>query len=139
MDLVLPGILFIDSAAQKRREKKAGLDATDGSGPERRLLCAACRNPVTDERERMSLNGGHAHTCTNPAGLTFRIGCFREARGCAALGRASAEHTWFAGYAWQVAVCARCGVQLGWRYQRSADRFYGLILDRLTSIADRAA
>jgi hypothetical protein len=138
MDLVLPGALFIDTATQKRREKKSATHPTDRSKHERRLFCAACRNPITHQDERISVHGGHAHTGTNPAGYTFHIGCFREAAGCATQGWASLEHTWFPGYAWQIAICARCGAQLGWRYQGSADRFYGLILDRLTSIAGRA-
>lgn len=132
MEFVLPGFLFIKTDGKLRREKKRAPGAADRVKEEKRLFCAQCRNPVTRQDERIPVNGAHEHTCTNPHGFTFRIGCFREANGCAALGEATPEHTWFAGYAWKVALCANCGVQLGWRYQ-AADRFHGLILDRLTS------
>jgi hypothetical protein len=31
-------------------------------------------------------------------------------------GAASAEYSWFPGYAWTIALCAACAVHLGWRY-----------------------
>jgi len=133
MDFVLPGFRFVRSDAKPRREKRIGKQAADLPKKEKRLFCAQCRHPVTREEERIRVNGAHQHTCTNPHGLTFHIGCFREAGGCAGVGEAILEHTWFAGYAWRVALCASCGAQLGWRYQAPADRFHGLILDRLTT------
>jgi len=134
MDLALPGFFFVRTGARPRRERKVGSGTADEAKREKRLFCAQCRHPVTHQDERIRVHGAHEHTCTNPHGFTFRIGCFGKAGGCAALGEATLEHTWFAGYAWQVALCARCGVQLGWRYLAPADRFYGLILDRLTSV-----
>jgi hypothetical protein len=99
-----------------------------------RLRCASCGHAITEPRERLQVDGAHGHVFTNPHGLSFEIGCFRNAPGCRAAGRPTDEHTWFPGYAWRVALCAGCGVHLGWYYQGGGGgRFYGLILERLVA------
>jgi hypothetical protein len=100
---------------------------------ERRLCCAACGNAIARETDRSAINGSHAHRFTNPLGLTFDIGCFAHAPGIGTLGDPSFEHTWFAGFAWQIGVCAKCQEHLGWRYVGTDGKFYGLILSRLVS------
>lgn len=102
----------------------------------RRLCCVQCGKPITHENQRIVIHNSHRHRLTNPHGLVFEIGCFASAPGCAQIGAATEEWTWFSGYAWQVALCRNCGIHLGWRYRRSSgDGFYGLILDRL--VADK--
>jgi hypothetical protein len=97
-----------------------------------RILCRACRHPITRPGERISVDGAHRHTFANPSGLVFEVGCFRQADGCGAVGPKSAEFTWFAGYAWRVGICAACGIHLGWRFTSQAGHtFHALILDRL--------
>lgn len=81
------------------------------------------------------MRGSHEHRCTNPAGLSFHIGCFSRAPGCVTIGSATHEHTWFPGYAWTIAHCAHCQMHLGWHFRGVQDGFYGLILARLTSRA----
>ncbi len=99
---------------------------------ERRLYCVACKHPITSNGERIEVQGAHEHTCTNPHDITFHIGCFRQAPGCVSVGAATHEHTWFAGYAWQLALCNGCGNHLGWLFQRQgASGFYGLIIAQL--------
>ena len=97
----------------------------------RRLVCRLCGRTITGERARAEIGGAHEHVKENPAGLVFRIGCFRAAPGCASHGVAVTEHTWFAGYTWQIALCGGCQTHLGWRFRAPEDGFYGLILDRL--------
>lgn len=76
--------------------------------------------------------GGHEHGRINPAGLSFHIACFAAAPGAAAVGPATLEHSWFAGYGWRIALCGGCGEQLGWRFEApDGDRFFGLIVGRL--------
>lgn len=118
-------LLFIDTRQDSASRMQD--DAAKGS----RILCAQCRHPVTRQGERMTVDGAHDHRRTNPAGYRFHFGCFRAAPGCSTQGAASLEHTWFAGYAWKIALCASCLVHLGWRFERGADGFYGLILERL--------
>jgi hypothetical protein len=108
----------------------------EGGGGER-LVCRACGHSVTSTSDRIELQGAHDHRKTNPAGAAFHIGCFRQAPGATGRGPAFEEHTWFAGYAWQIAVCAGCGGQLGWVFHAKASRFYGLILNRLRTWVGR--
>jgi len=97
-----------------------------------RILCRECGHPITSPRDRVTIQGSHAHTFANPAGILYEIGCFRTAAGCAHVGPATPEWSWFAGYCWRVALCAACFTHLGWLYQgRGRDAFHGLILNRL--------
>jgi len=98
------------------------------------LLCAACNARVTRQSWRRAVKGSDTHVFCNPAGLVFELGCFSAAPGALALGPVSTEFTWFAGCAWQIAVCRACTTHLGWRYASLAaveQGFYGLILDAL--------
>jgi hypothetical protein len=135
MELALPGLVFFDPRGSAALEEGASARAKEAVRREKRLFCARCRHPITHQDERIRVNGGHEHTCVNPAGYTYTIGCFREAGGCSAVGEPTHAHTWFPGYAWRIALCARCEQHLGWRFQSDRDRFHGLILDRLTSNA----
>ena len=107
--------------------------------PERALVCAACGHPTTDEAARIEMAGCHAHTCVNPGGYVYRIGCFRHAPGVVGAGGWSGDYSWFGGYLWQVVCCGACSMHLGWAFEPearsagTADRFFGLILDRLAA------
>jgi hypothetical protein len=95
------------------------------------LACDACRAPITTDAERIEVDGAHGHAFANPAGYVFEIGCFAAAPGCVVHGEPTQEDTWFAGFAWSYADCAACRQHLGWCYQRTDVRFFGLILRRL--------
>jgi hypothetical protein len=137
------------TAVYDRGQMPAALRETPGFGPEQlsdavsredpaagehagphMLLCRACRGAVTGAGERIVVQGSHAHTCANPAGLLFRIGCFRAAV-CGYAGEPTYDWSWFRGMCWQVAVCRYCGAHLGWRFAGAGSEFHGLILDRL--------
>jgi len=126
-----PSYHLFDRDSDSRRENKLARKTTTVPQRAPRLLCARCRHPITDNDQRIDVNGSHAHTYTNPNGITFNIGCFRDAPGCAAIGAATTEYTWFPGYAWRIAECAKCGAHLGWQFTSPADGFFGLIVDRL--------
>lgn len=103
-----------------------------GEQTDKRLRCRACGNTIARVHDRISMLGAYEHRCTNPRGIRFHIGCFREAAGGAEIGEAIDQHTWFAGYRWRIMLCAQCKTHLGWGFHApSGDRFYGLILDRL--------
>ncbi|BAV32738.1 hypothetical protein SCL_0416 [Sulfuricaulis limicola] len=116
-------------------EKQQALKQPAATRPkrEKRLFCAACRHPVTHQDQRIPVQGAHEHHCTNPHGIAYHISCFREAPGCAPIGEATTEFTWFPGYAWRIALCTNCRAHLGWRFQSPDDYFHGLIVARLTS------
>jgi hypothetical protein len=129
-----PTLLFFDPQAEENKKPAVKRIADTKPKKEKRLFCAACRHPVTHQDERIPVQGAHEHRCTNPHGITYRIGCFRVAPGCTAIGAATTEYTWFPGYAWRIALCANCRAHLGWRFQSQEDYFHGLIMARLTSV-----
>ena len=131
MELAHPGLLFFDPEGERKRETRVRRSASEQADEDKRIFCAHCRNPVTHRDEKIAVGGRYAHTCRNPHGCVFSIGCFRAAPGCIAESASTAEHTWFPGYQWSVAHCAHCDRHLGWRFSAPADGFYGLILDRL--------
>lgn len=106
-----------------------------GRDDDEALYCIACGALVTRSRWRFAMNGDHEHVVFNPAGLVFRVLCFREAPGAAAMGPATGEFTWFRGFRWRVASCVGCGVQLGWRYEGKPfpRLFFGLDQARLST------
>jgi hypothetical protein len=95
------------------------------------ILCRNCGNRITTLDHIIAVHGQHTHTFTNPAGITYRIGCFSRAEGCLKYGEPTLEFTWFSGFGWNIAFCARCSSHLGWHYQSSGDQFFGLILTQL--------
>jgi hypothetical protein len=97
----------------------------------RRILCAACRHPVTSTGERIEVAGRHQHHQVNQHGYAFHLGCFGAAPGAIGAGPATGEWTWFAGTTWQLAHCRGCARHIGWLYRSPARVFWGLILDRL--------
>lgn len=97
-----------------------------------RVHCRACSSIVADARAKMEVSGAHVHTFINPAGLIFKVACYAAAPGTSPHGTPSTEWTWFPGYAWQAALCARCADHLGWSYRRPAPpSFVALILDKV--------
>ncbi|MEQ9318170.1 MAG: cereblon family protein [Polyangiaceae bacterium] len=98
----------------------------------KRLVCGRCGHAITTPDARIDVLGRHAHTCINPAGVVFHIGCFQAAAGMTGRGPHVAEHSWFPGYAWQIGLCRGCGAHLGWAFHGAEGaRFWGLILARL--------
>lgn len=95
------------------------------------IRCGRCRHDVTAGRFAIEVSGSHAHTFRNPAGWSFRIGCFSDAVGAAVAGAATTEDTWFPGYAWQMAHCSACVIHLGWWFVGGSHGFAGLVLARL--------
>ena len=97
------------------------------------LRCAACGHPITDDDSRRELAGKHEHTFVNPAGFVHHIGCFAAAPGCCHLGPTETAFSWFPGWSWQLAACAKCRAHLGWIYRNAGEQFHGLILAALRS------
>jgi hypothetical protein len=95
------------------------------------ILCRSCSHIITSIDRKIEIDGQHAHTFTNPAGIVYRIGCFSEAPGCFNFGEPTEEFTWFPGFAWSYANCLKCFMHLGWFYQSGDRHFYGLILNHL--------
>ena len=96
------------------------------------LLCGFCHAPIVRIDDTIPAGGGHQFHYTDPDGLQFQVGCYRQAPGCDIVGRVVAADFWFRGFSRQRAVCGDCNEHLGWHYQRGEQRdFFGLILDKL--------
>jgi hypothetical protein len=96
------------------------------------LRCKRCGNKITSLKYMIPINGLQQHTFSNPYGIVFEISCFSMAEGCINAGAPTTEFTWFSGYSWRFAFCAKCQTHLGWFYQSKGwSSFYGLILDQL--------
>jgi hypothetical protein len=129
-----PAALWLKTpAAPEKGDSTAPGDAVrEEERDERLILCRECLFPITREEARTSISGAFQHTFANPAGIVFTIGCFSTAEGCAYVGPASDEFTWFNGFAWRVGVCRGCLAHLGWYFAApSGAAFWGLILDHL--------
>lgn len=102
------------------------------------LICRCCNAAITRCIERISIGISHHYRFTNPAGISYSIGCFRNAPGCSISGNLTEEDSWFSGYKWQLASCSECHEHLGWYYQGAKQRFFfGLIDSRLINTAIR--
>ncbi len=106
-------------------------EEAEDRAPGRNLLCRVCLSIITSEEEGISMSGSHRHVFVNPSGVVYAVGCFRSAPGCLRTGTPTLEYTWFAGYLWSYALCARCGLHLGWYYESGGGGFFGLITDHL--------
>lgn len=131
MDITFPGYWFDTTGSDPERLTGDAAEVEE-PGKGKKLYCHLCKHAVTDKGQRISFQGGHAHTRTNPAGYVYDFGCYQSAPGCRSLGSRTDRHTWFPGYAWQIGVCGNCGEHLGWLFN-GPSRFYGLIVDRLIS------
>ena len=120
------------STKYQLKPKKQSKDAPETEKAD--ICCKRCQAKITHPSHAIEINGNHYHVFTNPEGVKFEIGLFEQAN-CLAVSPAILEHTWFAGYTWQIVVCPECNSHLGWSYtkQHSPD-FYGLIVDRLNHL-----
>ncbi len=118
-----------------KRFDEFGRDFLETVGPRRTreaaLRCATCSAVISHRPRPIERRGAHRHHFVNPHGFSFHVGCFAHAERTAGSGRATSAHTWFPGYAWRIALCARCGVHVGWRFDGPHDSFFALILSRV--------
>ncbi len=105
--------------------------------PDDQILCVSCGHMITRSRWKTSISG-HRHRFTNPLGLTFNILIFDLAPGVTARGSVTQDHTWFAGYGWQVVQCDTCHNHMGWFFSGGSRpvQFFGLIREQLNNLLD---
>lgn len=119
--------------AKERPDRAPDAAARDeaADGGDDALRCAVCDHRITDAAYRIEQAGAHAYTFVNPAGIVHHIGCFAAAPGCVHVGATETAFSWFPGWSWQVAACARCRAHLGWIFRCAGQQFHGLILAAL--------
>jgi cereblon len=94
------------------------------------LICRTCGTGVS--AASALLTSAQPLVFANPAGVVFEIVKLAWAQNVTELGQASAEHSWFAGYAWVVTICSSCRTHLGWHFSALAlsarlPGFWGLL------------
>ena len=113
-------------AKEHAEGSREGATADDDS-----LRCVVCDHRISARGHRIEMAGAHEHTFVNPAGIVHVIGCYAVAPGCAHIGPTEHAFSWFPGWSWQVAVCARCRTHLGWVFRCAGEQFHGLIVTAL--------
>jgi hypothetical protein len=115
-------------------------EAPDPSPGGARYVCAQCGAALARPRDEVRVDGRVRHTFANPGGYVHQFVTVARCEHVATVTPPSAAFAWFAGYAWQVLCCARCGGSLGWRFgaTRAAapPEFFGLILERIRLVAE---
>ena len=104
------------------------------------LVCRRCGHTITSPEASIEVDGSHTHHRINPDQIGFNIACYRVAPGATAKGLPQWQFTWFPGFAWQIALCRGCAMQLGWAFttgRTAAVSFWALIPSRLQPL-DRA-
>ena len=124
-------MFFKEGEFAKSRDIKKQVSRSEQDAEEDKLYCAYCGQHITRSAFTLSVSGAATHTFSNPAGFVYYIQCFSDAPGCRVAGKPTAEHSWFTGYQWQLALCQSCQNHLGW-YFINGEPFYGLIRGRLT-------
>lgn len=118
-------LVLLDRERDRRSSPKS-VDERVEAG-EHPLVCVACGHRISDEDYRIEMSGAHEHTFVNPGGVMHHIGCFVAAPGCIHLGATESAFSWFPGWTWQIAACARCRAHVGWIYRNAGEQFHGLI------------
>lgn len=81
--------------------------------------CKRCKNSIAiyDDIFAMAKGNVNANYC-NPAGYIHETLTVQKTldNSLKMVDRPSTEFSWFPGYAWQIAVCAKCQSHIGWKF-----------------------
>ena len=86
----------------------------------RPIRCGACSTALASSDATFPISKLHY---VNPAGVNHSLLTVRAVHGNSMLfvGAPSTEHSYFNGYAWQIAYCQLCRSHLGWRFTAQED------------------
>lgn len=122
---------FFDTLGEHQYQKKIAVTSKDQPEEKKAIHCFRCHHIITYPEEALSVLGKFEHQFSNPLGIKYRFGTYRNAPGCQLVGEETRQHTWFEGYFWNIALCGKCGIHLGWRFRHEVDEFFGLILSSI--------
>lgn len=104
------------------------------------LYCNRCATPLAARSDMIQMTSeGWRSAFVNPHGVVHEALTLRSMRGLRLIGRPSTESSWFPGYAWTIAECARCHSHIGWKFTActtdlSPSTFYGVSMASVRSI-----
>lgn len=96
------------------------------------FACSACNGVIGSKSDVFSMSRtGPQSSFVNPGGFIHDTITLRKADGLIQAYNWSSQFTWFPGYAWRMAHCARCNHHIGWCYksmqaETKPRRFFGL-------------
>lgn len=111
----------------------------------RRLRRRHCATVVSDVAAMFAADGrSPIAVFANPHGRVFEVVTVLHADNLLFASGSTTDFTWFPGYAWRVALCARCLAHLGWsfvgaRSDVSPATFFGLLRADLVEEEDRTS
>lgn len=109
----------------------AAVDAGAPAAPRLVLRCRNCGHAIAAQDDQVSVGGEPPiRSFVNPHGFVHEVLTVSDAPGMRSGGPRYGADSWFPGYAWQIGICSRCGVHLGWEYSAqhgaTPSRFAGL-------------
>ncbi|KAJ6354479.1 hypothetical protein OIU77_005148 [Salix suchowensis] len=104
-------LLEIDGISYRLRREIDLLETVD------LVQCKTCKIVIARRSDMLVMSSeGPLGAYVNPHGYVHEIMTLQKANGLALIGRATAEYSWFPGYAWTVAECVSCETQMGWLF-----------------------
>ncbi len=132
--LLIPDLNIIFRSQQNKStgtKRNIQVDEKEKETEDNELLCSKCNQLITSSSCKIEVSGSHSHFLKNPAGDSFNLRCFSEAKGCKIKGVPISDFSWFPGYKWTFAFCSNCSIQSGWFYMSPNDNFFGLMQDAI--------
>ena len=126
-----------DKRSEERSERLNPVNEDDAPKKQARIVCAQCGQHLSTRDQLFAYDGQSMYgVFINPFGVVFELCTLVNAMNLTLIGEPTEGGTWFEGYSWQICVCSRCHVHLGWLYQShtsagAPSRFYGLIRSKL--------
>jgi hypothetical protein len=122
---------------EESSEKLSLVNEDDAPKRQARIVCAQCGQHLSTRDQLFAYDGQSMYgVFINPFGVVFELCTLVNAMNLTPIGELTEEGTWFEDYSWQICVCNRCHIHLGWLYQShtstsAPSRFYGLIRSKL--------
>jgi len=106
------------------------------------LACKDCQTVFCSSAQVISLSTeGFGVPYVNSGGYVHDLLTVNEVRNAHAVGRASAEYSWFPGYKWTIHQCDGCNEHIGWKFTSSKlnpNQFWGLTRRCLVPVPAKA-
>ncbi|KFK32551.1 hypothetical protein AALP_AA6G257500 [Arabis alpina] len=104
-------LLELDGVSYRLRREIELLESFD------RVRCKHCQTVIARRSDMLVMSSdGPLGAYVNPYGYVHEIMTFYKVNDVALRGRPVKKDSWFPGYAWTIANCATCEIQVGWLF-----------------------
>ncbi|KAL6006082.1 hypothetical protein ACLOJK_040127 [Asimina triloba] len=81
------------------------------------IRCKTCQNVIAKRSDMLVMSSdGPLNAYVNPHGYVHEVMTLHRTNGLVLKGFPVKEHSWFPGYAWTIANCASCEMNMGWLF-----------------------